>query len=102
MTAILCPQALDISGRIRIVDAGNHQPGIWHSWRNRLFKGLNQHLATFVRAPFAEGQDAMLRIATAREVRKLRARGKNSMGAEVNIFSAILLDQRTTVCRQQY
>src|ERR1700720_2619685 len=102
MAAIPAAQTFDIARRITVVRSRNHQFRAWKGWRNLFLERLNEHFTTLVGTPFAEGQNAIVGIAAQREVRKFWSRGKDSVGAVVDVLAAIFFRQRSTICRQEH
>src|SRR5262249_58038405 len=66
-----------------------------------VFKTFDQHFTALVSSPFSETENAVLRNASPGEIRVLRAGGKNSVGAKVNVLAAIFINQRAAISRQQ-
>jgi hypothetical protein len=75
-----------------MIASGNDQLRFRQLRRERL-KRFNHKFEAFVGAPFSERQNAVRRRATTREVWNLRAPGKQTMRAKMNIVAPVLVIQ---------
>src|SRR3979490_2444128 len=78
-----------IAGFRMMVRSSNDQPGIGHSSQDG-GEGFHQGLQPFVSSPVADGQYALVRIASEREIRWARTGGKCAVGSDQNIVGSIL------------
>lgn len=76
--------------RLGMVTPADHQP-CSRQLRGDDIKRLNHQFEAFVRSPFAEGQNAMSWIPTARQVGKFRTARKNAVRTQVNVVSPVLV-----------
>jgi hypothetical protein len=86
----LVGHGLQIARCLRMIGSGDHEVNI-RDFTGHDVKCLDHRLESLVCAPFAECENAVLRIPAAGEIRILRPSGKDSMTAHVNRPPAVLL-----------
>jgi len=86
---VLFFQRFHIACRLRMISSGNDQLCIRHGSSHNL-ECLNHELEALVGSPFTERQNAVVRIATLREIRIFGSAGQNTMRSDVNIVVAVL------------
>lgn len=84
-----------------MVSAGNDESRIGQPRRDQI-KCFDHEFETFVSSPFTKRQDAMDRRSPPREVGKLRAPRENTMGAQMNVVSPILIVQDLSIAGHQH
>ena len=83
-----------------MVAPSDDQPGIRQSFVHEL-KGFNHQLKPFVGSPFAESQNAMFKIAPAREIGILRCASQNAVRANVHIVAAVFFVKNFAITRHE-
>jgi hypothetical protein len=84
-----------------MIAAGDDEPCIRQSFGNDV-EGLDHEFQPLVGSPFAERQDAMLRIAAAGKIRILRSACQNTVGSHVNILAAVFFVKDFAIARHQH
>ena len=84
-----------------MVGARDNEPHILLLGRD-LFKCFNQRFQSFIRPPFAKGQNALFSNASACEVWQFRLTEQDYMGTEVHIVSVIVLNECAAVSRNKH
>jgi hypothetical protein len=84
-----------------VVAAANNQSGVWQFLRHNL-ESLDHKFKPLVRSPFSEGQDAMLRITAAREIRVFRSGRQDAVRTQVNITATVFFVQDLAISGHQH
>jgi hypothetical protein len=101
---IVGPLLLDgfnIPGSLRMVAAGNYQPGIGQLRRHDLER-VDHEFEALIGSPLAERENAMFGIAAPRKVGRFGPGSQNAVRADVNIVAAILFVQNFTVSGHEH
>jgi hypothetical protein len=100
-TGVLSFHRFNVSPGLRMITARHHQPRVGHGRRDA-FESFDHQLQPLVSSPFAECQNAVLRISPPRKPRILRPAGKNSVGAQVNVLVPVFIQENFAVARHQH
>ena len=101
---IVGPLLLDrfnISGSLRMVAAGNYQPGIGQLRRHDLER-VDHEFEALVGSPLAECENAMFGIAAARKVGRFGPGSQNAVRPDVNVVAAIFFVQNFAVSGHEH
>src|SRR6516164_2028211 len=83
-----------------MITSGNNQLR-FRQQRREQSKRFNHKFEAFVRAPFAECENAMRRRATTREVWKLGAPSEQTMCTKMNVVMPVLVIQNLAISRHE-
>ena len=75
-----------------MISPGNHESGLRELWSEQI-ESLDHEFETLIRAPFPKGQNTVGGSSTTRKVGEFGSPSKESVGAEMNIVTAILIIQ---------
>lgn len=84
-----------------MIAARNHKSCFRHLLSQQIER-LNHQLEAFIRAPFAERENAMNRIAASRKIREFRSSGQNAVRPQVHVVAPILVIQDFSIARHQH
>jgi hypothetical protein len=98
---VLFLQRLDIARSLGMVPSADDQPGVWQGGGHNLV-GLDHELEPFVGSPFAECQDAVLRVAAPGKIRIFGSARQNAMGSDMNVVATVLFVEDGAIAWHQY
>jgi hypothetical protein len=101
ITRALLPHGLDITSGLRMISAGDHQPGVWQNVGHSL-ECIDHEFEALVGSPLAKCEDAVLRISAAGKIRVFRSARQNTMRPNVNIVAAIFLGEDPAVAGHEH
>ena len=84
-----------------MVAPANNQFGVWQFLCHDL-ESLDHEFKPLICSPFSEGQDAVLWITAAREIRVFRSGRQDTVRTQVNIIAAVFFVQDLAISRHQY
>ena len=84
-----------------MISAGNHEFRLGQLRSNRI-EGLDHKLEPFVGSPFAEGQNAVDRCTTSREVGEFRPSRQNAVGPQVDVVPSVLIVQDLAIAGHEH
>src|SRR5690348_14083574 len=89
-------QGLDVAGAHRMVRAGDYELRVGETVGD-LGKSFDQNFWPLICSPFAERENPVLRIAALADIWKLRRSGKNSVFAQMDVFTAVIFQQQLPI-----
>src|SRR5258708_4533689 len=83
-----------------MIRSRNDEPSIWHATYN-IGEGIHQGFQPLVGSPMADRQNAVVWVASQREIRWTGTRGERAMGPEQDVLSGIFRHQSAPVRGEQ-
>jgi hypothetical protein len=83
-----------------MISAPNHQSGFRHPLREDI-ECFNHQLQPLIGAPLSKSENAVLWVATAREVGKLWAPGQDSVRPKVDIIASVFVVEDFSIPRHE-